>query len=458
MPNNSEMTTKSNGAHVLLSDSPRAVVIKDLRLPSTDVYDYLVAFDSSEQIEEELKRAIDVGVAVLQKVKLVSDSSYFDKKVEQLAAKFESNVDDLEKQVVEIVSKRFDPAEAKSYTRQINEFFQQQRRELQDAVKESVDNIKEQKDELEELIEGAFDADDKKSHLGKLVGRIEAFESSILQRFDPNVKTSVPSVLQAKLEGLLDRHLSVTDPDSPFVKFKEEVRQGLAGLREELAKYTGAVQAKEEAIQKSPEKGYIFEYVVHQMLQEIAHPHADLVTDVSKEIGETKRKSGDFLYEVSCLHKSIVVEARSKTIASVKSALSDLDSAMQNRGAEYGIYVVESDDQLQKQNGMWNEYPDNKIITHAALLEVAVKVAKARLALEQPENTSVDISTVRTNLQRILDSLKKLSSIKKEATTIRGSGDKIELLAAEIQSDIQECSKAIEHELTKGVSKEVVKS
>ena len=457
MPTNPESTAKPNGSHVVLHDSPRTVVIKDLRIPSIDVYDYLVAFDTSEQREEELKRAIDVGISVLQKVQLVSDTSYFDKKVEQLTAKFELNVNNLEKQVVEIVSKKFDPTEAKSYTRQINEFFQQQRHELQGVIKESVEGIKEQKDELEELIEGAFDPDDKKSHLGKLIGRIEAFENDILQRFDPNVKSSISSMLQAKLEGLLDRHMSVTDPNSPLVKFKDEVRQSIAGLREELAKYTGAVQAKEEVIQKSPEKGYVFEDAIHQALQEIARPHADVVTDVSKEIGDTKRKSGDFVYDVSDLHKKIVVEARSKAITSVKSALTDLDSAMQNRAAEFGIYVVESEGQLQRQNGMWNEYPGNLIITHAALLEVAVKVAKARLALEQPESASVDVSAVRTNLQRILDSIKKLSSIKKEATTIRGSGDRIESLATEIQSEIQECSKLIDVEIAKSVLTKEVK-
>jgi len=449
----------TNGIHVELNNEKRHVVIKDFRITSNDVFDFFSRFSTGQQMEEELRRAIEIGVSVIQKVQLVSDTDYFEKRIEQLNSRFETNLEELQTSVLQMVEKSFDPAEAKSYTRQLNDFFSQQKRELQSAVKDAADKMSSEKGELEKLINNSFDADNKQSHLGKLVERIDSFETDIEQKFDPNVKTSITSKLNEKLEAIfadsgslskiLDRHLSVINPESPLVKFKEEIKKEVSDLRLELAKNTQALQTREEVIQKSPEKGYEFEDYVYDLLQGLARIEGDIVSDVSKEQGETKRKSGDFTYDVSKLNKRIVIEARSRTITSVKSAITDLQSSKENRSAEYGIYLVENEDQLQKQIGIWNEYPDGSIITHAGLLEVAIKVAKARMALDQSDGVDLNINEVRVNLSKIIDSLKKLSTIKRQVTSIRGSSDEIETNATSLQTEIQTLAKMIEAELAK---------
>ena len=460
-PTNSNLPA-TNGVYVELNNEKRLVIIKDFRITSNDVFDFLSRFSTTQQMEEELRRAIEIGVSVIQKVQLVSDTDYFEKRIEQLNSRFETNLEELQTSVLQMVEKSFDPAEAKSYTRQLNDFFSQQKRELQSAVKDAADKMSSEKGELEKLINNSFDADNKQSHLGKLVERIDSFEADIEQKFDPNVKTSITSKLNENLEAIfadsgslskiLDRHLSVINPESPLVKFKDEIKKEVADLRIELAKNTQALQTREEVIQKSPEKGYEFEDYVYDLLQGLARIEGDIVSDVSKEQGETKRKSGDFTYDVSKLNKRIVIEARSRSITSVKSAITDLQSSKENRSAEYGIYLVENEDQLQKQIGIWNEYPDGSIITHAGLLEVAIKVAKARMALEAPDSVSLDINNVRTNLNKILETLKKLSSIKKQATLIRTSSTDIDNFASEISSEIQGLTKLIDGEISKATT------
>lgn len=454
-------TTNLNGnsASLELMSDEKVVLIKDLRVASNDLYEFLSRFETSTQREEELKRALEVGASVLQKVQLVSNADYFDKRVEQLGVKFEGTIDQLQKAVLETVTRNFDPAEAKSYTRQLNDFFLQQRRELQGTVREAAESIGKQKEALENLIDSSFDTADRESHLGKLAVRIETFEKEIGQKFDPNVRTSFISKLNDGLEKifsengtlakLLDQRLSVENAQSPLVRFKEEIRQEVVSVKTELAKYTSAVETKQEAIQKSPEKGYVFEDAVDNALQDIARSFGDIVTFVGKEQGETKGKAGDFVYEDAKLAKKIVIEARSRNITSLSTSITDLKKSMANRGAEYGIYLVENQDQLQKQIGIWNEYPDGKIITYAGLLEVAIKVAKARLAIEKSESQGVDVGGVRQNLNKILDSLKKLSSIRRQVTNIKGSGVEIERLADEIQAEIQGLTRLIDEELTR---------
>jgi cell division protein ZapA (FtsZ GTPase activity inhibitor) len=459
MLKNKDIPEENGSLNVVLSETHRTVLIKDLKITSNEVFEFLSGIASGEQREEELKRAIEVGVTVLQKVNIVSEADYFDKRIEQLGSKFNNKIDELQESVLATVEKNFDPAESKSYTRQINDFFEQQRRELQSVVRDAAASISKEKVELGKLIESSFDADDKGSHLSKLIERISTFEKEIEQKFDPGVRSSVISKLNDKLESIfsdsgtlskiLDERLSVGNPNSPLVKFKEDIRKEIVGLREELARQTSALETKEEAMQKSPEKGYAFEDVVFDLLQTVAKQDADIVADVSTEQGETKRKSGDFTYDVSKLSKRIVIEAKSRNITSVKNAITSLNESMQNRGAEYGIFVVESEDQLQKQIGIWNEYPDNKIITHSALLEVAVKVAKARLALEQAESIDVNVNEIRIYLGKVIDTLKKLSTIKKQVTAIKGSGDSIEKNADEIQSEIKEYVGMIDSELSK---------
>jgi tetratricopeptide (TPR) repeat protein len=459
------VTTKpnDNGFSLELMTDQRVVLVKELKVASNDVYEFLSRFETSAQREEEFKRALEVGASVLQKVQLVSNVDYFDKRVEQLGARFEANIDQLQKAVLENVAKSFDPAEGKSYTRQLNEFFLQQRRELQGTVREAAESIGKQKEQLENLIDASFDASDRESHLGKLAVRIETFEKEIGQKFDPNVRTSFISGLNDGLERifsengtlakLLDQRLSVENAQSPLVRFKEEIRKEVESVKTELAKYTSALEAKEEVIQKSPEKGYVFEDAVDSALQTIARSYGDIVTFVGEQHGETKGKAGDFVYEDSKLSKKIVIEARSRNITSLSTAIADLRKSMANRGVDYGVYLVENENQLQKQIGIWNEYPDGKIITHAALLEVAIKVAKARLALEKSESEGVDVSAVRQNLTKILESLKKLSSIRRQVTNIKGSGVEIERLADEMQAEIQGLTRLIDDELMRATPK-----
>lgn len=462
MEKTTEQKPATNGEHIELDGTQNFVVIKDVRISSKEVFEYLSRFETAERREDELKRVIEVGVAVLQKVELVSDTDYFDRRVEGLNSRFQQKIDELQTSVLQVVEKNFDPAEAKSYTRQLNEFFLQQRRELQTAVQDAAQKIQEQKEGLEALIGESFDAESKESHLGKLIERINAFETDIQNRFDPNIKSSITAKLGDQLASfisdsgtlgkILDERFSVTNPASPLMKFKEEIRKDINDLRVEIASQRSAVEAKEQAVQNSPAKGYVFEDAVFDALQTIAKPFGDIATDVSKMVGDAKRKAGDFTYDVTSLNKRIVVEARNKALTSIPNAIKDLEDGMQNRAAEFGIYVVESEDQLQKQVGTWNEYPDNKIITHAGLLEVAIKYARGKLATEQPDTKVINANAIRQNLTKISDALKKLTSIKTQVTTIRGSSEKIEQLASDVQSEIKSYVAIIDEELSKGAN------
>ena len=127
----------------------------------------------------------------------------------------------------------------------------------------------------------------------------------------------------------------------------------------------------------------------------------------------------------------VVVRARVRE----QPGLADLDEAMTTRDADYGIYVVPSADKLPSKTQDLREFNGNKLFVvfdpedgTRVGLEVAYKLARARVLMARGDASAVDPAAVRGEVERALGAMEDVRRVKSQltqATTAIGEAQKI---------------------------------
>ena len=422
--------------HSVDLDHDRSQVrIRELICSSPEVYSFLVEKERTGALEKEVLRCLDVGVSVLKRVEVVSEMEFVETRVTALTERFGRDLESLRGALLQELERRFSPHQAGSYTALVNTFFSSKKEEFERIAERSLNsfgmdqnNLKNALEEFARDLSAKLDPDQRGSFFSELVNRIE-------ERFGKG----------GALEGFLTAHLSLDREDSPLSRFLVRVERGLTELRMEIAEYKAATETRAQISANTPIKGKNLEEEVLGVLSRIARPfNGDYIEDVRSVSGPTGSKIGDFVYHVHTGGARIVLEVRNEPLASLPRALKTLEEAKTNRGAQYAIYLAGEEVQLQEQTGQWSEFDGDKAISHLGLLEVAVKVARARLAAEAAEVDGVDISAITMELGAVRRALKKLSTIKGEATGVQAAGDRIHKLVDELKSDIEDRLRTID--------------
>jgi len=191
-------------------------------------------------------------------------------------------------------------------------------------------------------------------------------------------------------------------------------------------------------IDKAPQKGFDFEDQLLMQLESFASVNGDIVEDLTKSTGSTlKSKKGDFNYRVNSLKKVIAIEAKNRdTIATPATLVKEMELTKSNRNADYVIYITANENQLHKQIGQWQEYDNDKMVTHLGLWQVALKVAIARMKLENAEIEGVDRNAFEQEVQAISTAIKNMKVIKSASVNIISEANKISAQAEEIKNQI----------------------
>jgi hypothetical protein len=272
-------------------------------------------------------------------------------------------------------------------------------------------------------VDGMFNIEKEGSHLFKLAKIMEKY-------FDEG----------GTMEGLLD----CNEEDSPLFKMKEEIKKEITDLRNDLFKQKGV----DETIDATTLKGYDFEDQCEEKLYEIARPFGDEVSRTSTEAGELEsRKVGDFVVTLNERPDlRIVLETKDMATVNLPHIHRNLEEAMENRSADYGIFVVKDKDSLPKQVGYFNEYPGNQLVAVYAvgteevsdgeLLEIAYKWARSKLLFQKGEVTGIDMTNVSDRLEEIQSSIKSFSQVLKQCTNVEKATNKIRRLCAEMSEEI----------------------
>src|SRR3989344_1626414 len=193
---------------------------------------------------------------------------------------------------------------------------------IEKEFKELMKNSQTQSKDIKDMIEKTLDVNNNSSSLGKMRVLFEDY-------FD-------------KRKGKISDLLSPFEDDSPIKKLKEEIFKKIQELRDELIKD----KARGELIDKTSLKGGIFEDVVLEAVEDFCSEYEDKVAPVG-EISGKRNKIGDITIDINGdENRRIIIECKDSSSYSYKKTIDEINDAIENRNAKFGIFLFKSQDQV----------------------------------------------------------------------------------------------------------------
>ena len=295
--------------------------------------------------------------------------------------------------------------------------------------------------ELRTRLEEAFGPES--GHVTRVLARHFGAESS--SAVQHQVRAAVAELLAEYRERLF-RQFSSADESNPLASFQRHavaaIRQSsdqqhahlrqmhgtIEDLRLEVAKLQAEKARREEVAaehERSTAKGRPYEEAVFEAVDAIAGGQGDDCDAVGDLPGVGGRK-GDVLVAIDgCAGPArarIVFEAKNAQVAR-KRALAELDDAMAQRDAAYGVWVVPSEDKLPARTQPLREVGGDKLfVVHdpeegsAMALELAYRLARARALMARGGADGLDAGALRSEVEKALGTLEEVRRVKQQLT------------------------------------------
>ncbi|HYM58135.1 MAG TPA: hypothetical protein VES79_09235 [Solirubrobacteraceae bacterium] len=213
------------------------------------------------------------------------------------------------------------------------------------------------------------------------------------------------------------------------------LNEQLTGLKLEVQKLQSQKEKQAEVAaehDRSTAKGRPYEEGVFDAVDAVATARGDDCDAVGDVRGAGGRK-GDVLVGVDgCAGPArgrIVFEAKNSH-KSKKAALEELDEAMVQRDAAYGVWVVPSEELLPARTHQLREVNGDKLFVvydpedgSRLALEVAYSLARARVVMARAGEGGLDAAAVRAEVERALGAMEDVRRIKVQLTTASGGID-----------------------------------
>lgn len=285
------------------------------------------------------------------------------------------------------------------------------------------------------------------------------------------IRRAMEEVLNDSREKLL-RQFSSADGSNPLADFKQAqiamlkrladqqdtnlraMSERMTGLTLEVQKLQAEREKQAEVAaehDRSTAKGRPYEEAVFEAVDAIARGQGDECDAVGDLPGAGGRK-GDVLVGIDgstgpCRGR-IVVEAKNSR-RSKKEALAELDDAMAQRDADYGIWVVPSEEQLPARTQPLREVNGDKVFVvydpedgSRLGLEVAYSLARARILMAKGGGEGLDAAALRAEVERALAGMEDVRRIKSQLTIASGGIDQareiLERMAEDVRAHLQQ--------------------
>jgi hypothetical protein len=283
-------------------------------------------------------------------------------------------------------------------------------------------------------------------HLAKELERLFGAESAVAVQHQLR---TVMTEQSARMREDLLKQFSSADAHNPLADFKagtmaamkraaEQQDVNLKALTEQIAALKGEVvklQAEREKQlevaaehARSTAKGRPYEEAVFEAVDAIAHARGD-DCDAVGDVPGTGGRKGDVLVGVDGAagppRARIVFEAKNAYVPKNK-AVAELEAAMEQRDADYGVWVVPSEELLPGHGRQLREVNGDKLFVvfdpeDARLgLEVAYALARARTLMATADGDGLDAGALRTEVERALASMDDVRRIKSQLTVATG--------------------------------------
>jgi hypothetical protein len=270
------------------------------------------------------------------------------------------------------------------------------------------------------MIEKTLDVENNSSALGKM--RI-LFE----QYFD-------------KKGGKINDLLNPFEDNSPIKKLKDEILGKIQELREELLKE----KSKEEIIEKTALKGGNFEEVVLESAEDFLSEYEDKVTFVGENTGNVN-KIGDITVDIEGnQNKRIIIECKDSCAYSHKKTLDEINDALGNRDAKFGIFLFKSASQIPASLAPM-KITNNYIVTCFENYGLYFALRVARLFVEKGSESKQEIPIAE--IQKIVEGMQikllDVKNIQMKLTQIDNASSYIRENTDRLKKDIEEGLSAV---------------
>lgn len=373
-------------------------VITNLEIADSEIIDYLAEFDNGQDQKEAFMRALRVGVTTMQLATTSQQEEFVERKFGEMQRDFQGEIERIED---EVEAKFGDDGE----------------------VPKIFEDHLGQDGNLKQHIEDAFSDD-----------------GPFKQRLDEELGEDGERIQEA------------LDPDregTPTYRLKQTFQDQIRSLHDKIETQAAAEETEEELRRRTTLKGDDFEDTVENILSDLVYGTSDELEFTGETVGEIgSRKVGDFVITLNDTGQRIVIEAKSSTGYSQRKIKNELDDAIENRDADYGIIVFECESYIPNKIGYFHEF-DNQRLSVAlsetdeddiepGFLRIAHNWAKTRAVQGYVDSgTAFEPETVQAAVREVSDSINRFSTIRKKTTSIKKTANEIGVELDEIEGEVK---------------------
>lgn len=389
-----------------VESSENRVHIQDFTIHDTELVSYLDEFDEDEQ-EDALETALRVGVATLELSETSKDVEFVKKEFESMQKEFSEEIEVVEEEVAD---------------------------KFGDDGKVS------------RILDEHFGDDGKlRQHIDDAFGDDGVFK----ERLDDELGE----------DG--ERIKAALDPDregTPTYRLKQTFKDEIETIKEELV----AEEAEEEIRQETRLKGFDFEDQLEKILEDLVDQTPNQVRDTSQETGaKASSKKGDFVVTLGETDQQIVVEAKNGSFSGTVE--DEMEEAIENREADYGIFVASSIEYLPRTRLGWFSEVDQDFVVVALseeddeeieprFLKFAYHWARTRAILSYVDiGDDIDSEEVKAELDSISDAIGRFSTIRTKCTNLESAVGDIRTELHSIEESVTSSITRLEAELGESV-------
>jgi HAMP domain-containing protein len=264
----------------------------------------------------------------------------------------------------------------------------------------------------------------------------------------------------------LRRQFAADDPSNPLAGFQ---RQSIGVMRQAFEQQSAVLRAMEERVaalqaelartraekegaaeleaerERGTAKGRSFEEEVFEAIDALSHPLGDVAEAVG-DLREATGKKGDVVVQIGACdgpaRGRIVFEAKNARMTRPK-ALEELDQAKAERGADFAVLVVSSEEKVPARMQDLREYNGDKLIAvyepadGPLALQLAYKLARARVLMVRGGEDAIDAGAVRDTVERAVGAMEDVRRVKQQLTGARTSIDKAEKIVGEMADRVR---------------------
>jgi hypothetical protein len=406
------------------------VVVNDLWIANREVVEYVARFPDEERAGA-VTRAVEVGVAVLERYESSRNMDFLRQQADAIVAGFNGAVQAIPPTLQAELMKNLGTKDGQALA------------PVATLVAQAEKILRDKLGEVQSLLSDHIDPRRSDSTLGCALERLKII-------LDPKHDDSVQKAVDKSLQSVAGEQGIVA---TVVKKVVEDSVRPLKTTVDELAKEIRGKEAVSEALEQTPAKGRPFE----EELLPIIQAWATMIGAEVEHVGPDNQ-SGDILVVLDSSRMTtadlrIVIEARDDQCSrGKKRILDDVGAALAARKADYGLYVARSASGLAKEIGDWAELQcahGPVIACTAEHLRTALRFAVVQHRLRQLKAATpkTDVAAIQAEVERIRCALGRIRTINTKATSIRTGADAISSEATELKRETSEALYVIEEAL-----------